>query len=73
MIFDMFNGGNPDPMTLYIVNKEERKSQLDAMARYINKAKLPVGSLAVQIAADSLQYAAPNFEETQYILDQLGR
>ena len=73
MIFDMFNGGNPDPMTLYIVNEEERKSELDDIAHYIYKAKLPVGSWSVQVAADALHYDAPNFKETQYILDKLGR
>lgn len=72
MVFDMFNGGNPDPMTLYIVNEEERKSELDDIARYIYKAKLPVGSWSVQVAADALHYDEPDFKETQYILDKLG-
>jgi hypothetical protein len=73
MIFDMFNGGAPDPMTLYIVNEEERKSELDDIAYYIYKGKLPVVSWSVQVAAKELQYDAPDFTETQYILDNLGR
>lgn len=69
----MFNSGNPDPMTLYIVNEEERKNELDDIAYYINIAKLPVNSWSAQVAADALHYDAPDFKETQYILDKLGR
>ena len=73
MVFDMFNGGNPDPMTLYIVNEEERKEELNDIAYYINIAKLPVNSWSIQVAANDLHYDAPDFKETQYILDKLGR
>ena len=71
-MFEMFNGGKPDPMTLYVVNEEERKNELDDIAYYINIAKLPVGGWSVQVAANALHYDAPNFKETQYILDRLG-
>lgn len=71
-MFDMFHGGKLDPMTLYIVNEEERKSELDDIAHYIYKANLPVGSWSVQVAADALRYDRPDFKETQYILDKLG-
>lgn len=72
-MFDMFNGGNPDPMTLYIVNEEERKSELDDIARYIYQAKLPRKGSSVLVAADALQYDTPDFKETQYILEKLSR
>jgi AcrR family transcriptional regulator len=31
----MFNGGRPDPMTLWIVDQEERKNDLERVARFI--------------------------------------
>lgn len=72
-MFDMFNGGNLDPMTLYIVNEEERKSELDDIAHYIYKAKLPVGGWSIQVAAAELHYDSPNAEEIQYILEKLDK
>lgn len=34
-MFNMFNGGRPDPMTLWVVDQEERRSDLDRVARFI--------------------------------------
>ena len=34
-MFEMFRGGKPDPITLMVVEQEERKSDLDRVARFI--------------------------------------
>ena len=34
-MFEMFRGGKPDPITLMAVEQEERKSDLDRVARFI--------------------------------------
>ena len=34
-MFDMFNGGKPDPKSLYIVNYEQRQSELNRVVNYI--------------------------------------
>ena len=34
-MFDMFRGGKPDPKTLWVVNQEERKRDLDRIVRFI--------------------------------------
>ena len=34
-MFNMFRGGKPDPKTLWVINQEERKRDLDRIVRYI--------------------------------------
>ena len=34
-MFEMFRGGKPDPMTLMAIEYEERRSDLDRVARFI--------------------------------------
>ena len=34
-MFEMFRGGKPDPITLMAIEQEERKSDLERVARFI--------------------------------------
>ena len=55
-MFDMFRGGKPDPMTLMAVDYEERRSDLDRVARFI-KLRYTCGAIDIDdVAAECSVY-----------------
>ena len=51
-MFEMFRGGKPDPITLMAVEQEERKNDLNRVARFI-KLRYTCGAIDIDdIAAE---------------------
>ena len=71
-MFGMFRGGNPDPITLMVVDQEERVEDLNRVVRYI-KANCEYGEIDIDdIAAECGVYHLTN-AEAGYIEDRLNR
>jgi hypothetical protein len=52
----MFNGGKSDPMTLWVVDQEERKNDLDRVVRFI-KLHYSYGAIDIDdVAAECSVY-----------------
>lgn len=66
-MFDMFRGGKPDPMTLWVVDKEERKSDLDRVVRYIwahcSQCELDIDDIAADCGVYNITPAEADYIE----------
>ena len=70
-MFNMFNGGKPDPMTLWVVDQEERRSDLDRVARYI-KHNCSYGMLDIDAIAEECGVYNLTEAEAGYIEERIN-
>ena len=66
-MFDMFRGGKPDPMTLWAVDQEERKADLDRIVRYIRNNYRGSGQIDIDDLGAELGVYNITEKEAKYI------
>ena len=71
-MFGMFNGGTPDPMTLWVVDQEERIEDLNRVVQFIklhySYGAIDIDDVAAECGVENLTNA-----EVGYIEDRLNR
>lgn len=72
-MFDMFHGGKPDPMTLMVVEYEERRSDLERVARYIKHNYSRGDVIDVDEIADECRVYNLTDAEVDYIENRLRK
>lgn len=65
-MFNMFRGGKPDPMTLMVVEHEERRSDLNRVVRFI-KHNCTYGAIDIDDVAAECGVEDLTPEECDYI------
>lgn len=71
-MFNMFRGGKPDPMTLMVIEHEERRSDLDRVSRFI-KLHYPYGAINIDDVASKCGVYNLTPAECDYIEKRINK
>lgn len=69
-MFDMFRGGRPDPITLMVVDYEEKRERADKAIAFIKK-NYTCGEIDLDDLYAELGCSNPTEEEVEYIKKKL--
>ena len=72
-MFKMFNGGKPNPKDLYIVNYEQRRSELDRVVNYIKNYYSVGDSIDPDEVTSALNIRELSDDEVDYVTKQLRK